>query len=342
MTALVKRRWRNVLLLLCSLAASFVIAEAGLRYFSMGYLDHPTNGHPVLHHVQPPNFKFDTFDIAGEFEGNSVIYDKNGLRIPHGGFKFDPSRKDVVFLGDSFVESSEIPYEETFVALFGESFEDLNARNFGVSSYSPLLSYLQLKYFKTLIDPVLIVHLVFENDLEDDKNYYQLAKKQDGEVTAVPGDPNGVVHELLRGSYVARLANRARLTIQALMTTSLNGDENGSSNYLEDRDLGEITPQYLNKISDLAKEDGIRYLLMCVPSKVKFNEMREHRDICEKIKEFSTIFDIEYVDLDDYFSRNANGQKPFFDKNIHFKELGHRLTYLALLGYLKSHPLSVP
>ena len=59
------------------------------------------------------------------------------------------------------------------------------------------------------------------------------------------------------------------------------------SYYLEDPEIGETTPHFIKKISQMAKEENIKYLLMCVPSKLKFNEMREHEDICKKIKSLS-------------------------------------------------------
>lgn len=339
MAALKKSLLPKLVTIVCSIVVSLALAEAGLRIFSVGYLGHPTDGHPILHHVQPPNFEFTSFDLAAEFGEHSVMYDENGFRVPYHGFKYNDSLKDIIFLGDSFVEASEVPYEQIFVSLFAKQFPEYNARNFGVSSYSPLISYLQLKYFMNTIDPVMIVHLLFDNDIEDDQRYYNLSEGEDGNVTAVPGEPNDTVHELLRRSYVARLFNRARLTIQALARGGVTGDEEGRAYYLDDPDLGQVTPKYLTKISQLAEAKGIRYVLMCVPSKIKFNEKQEHKDLCRKIKHFSEKSGFEYLDLDDFFSNNLNDQNPFYGRNIHFNKLGHYLTYLALLDYLKSHPL---
>ena len=341
MTAFVAKRSGKLLLLGCSIAISFVVAEVVLRIYSAGYLLIPIDGHPVLHHVQPSNLEFTSYNIAEEFGGHSVIYDKDGFRVPHHEYAYDNSLKDVVFLGDSFVEASEVPYEQTFVSLFAEEFENFNARNFGVSSYSPLLSYLQLKHYLNSIKPVLVVHLVFENDLEDDRQYYSLAERENGTVTAVPGEVDSPVRRFLRQFYVARLVHRALITVQALAKNSFEEGENKVSLYLDDPDLGEITPYYINKISQLATEHNIRYLLMCVPSKLKFNEMREHNDICKKIKKLASDSKIEYVDLDSFFSNNADGEKPFFDRNIHLNATGHRLTHLALINYLKSNPQSL-
>ena len=112
--------------------------------------------------------------------------------------------------------------------------------------------------------------------------------------------------------------------------------------YLEDPDLGEITPYYINKIHQLLENKNARYLIMCVPSKLKFNDMREHKDICLKIKDLANQLGIEYVDLDGFFSRHIGNGKPFFERNIHFNETGHLLTYQALVDYLKSNPQAVP
>jgi len=336
------RKWsQRLLLVICSVGISLVIAEVTLRLFSAGYLGHPTDGHPILHHVQPSNFEFTSFDVADEFGGHMVVYDKDGFRIPRHGYEYDDSLKDVIFLGDSFVEASEVPYEETFVSLFAAEFEQFNARNFGVSSYSPLLSYLQLQNFLDDLDPVLMVHLVYENDLQDDIKYGKLAVRDGGRITAVPGRPNSTAHLLLRESYVARLINRARLTVKALTNEYASDGEDRISYYLDDPELGDVTQKYLRKISEFLAEKDIRYLLMCVPSKLKFNEMRDHKDLCGKLKQFALDYGIEYVDLDDFFANNSGGQKPFYNSNIHLNTFGHRLTYLALSNYLKSHPLGV-
>ena len=336
------RKWcQRFLLVLCSLGVSFVIAEAALRFFSAGYLGHPTDGHPILHHVQPSNLEFTSFDVASEFGGHMVVYDEDGFRVPTRGYEHDDSLKDVIFLGDSFVEASEVPYEETFVSLFATEFEEFNARNFGVSSYSPLLSYLQLRNFQDDMAPVLIVHLVYENDLRDDLEYSRLAVRDGAEIAAVPGKRNSAVHLLLRESYVARLINRARLTVKALANEYASDRQDRVSLYLDDPELGDVTQTYLRKISQFLADKDVRYLLMCVPSKLKFNEMRDHKDLCGKVMRFALDHGIEYVDLDDFFADNAKGEKPFYDRNIHLNAFGHRLTYLALSDYLKSQPLGV-
>jgi len=339
MPARLRIYFRRALLVICSIGVSIVVAELVLRYFSAGYLDHPTSGHPILHHVQPADFEFTSFDIEDEFGGHLVIYNENGLRVPKHGYVYDDSLRDVIFLGDSYVEASEVSYDDSFVGLFAEEFPDFNARNFGVSSYSPLISYLQLKLLKDSIDPVLIVHLIFENDLEDDQRYYDRAEWQDGQITAVPGKSPSTIHLLLRESYVARLINRARWTVDALARNAMNGQDNTVSYYLQDPDLGQVTTDYVVKTAELARDWGSRYLVMCVPSKIKFNKLQEHKDVCAKIKAFARDSNIEYVDLDEYFSANLNGRKPFFDWNIHFNRTGHRLTYRALVDYLKERPI---
>lgn len=333
-----KSRSGKVLLLVCSVAISIVIAEIALRLASAGYLHRPLQGHPVLHHTQPANFEFTSYDFMGEFSGVRVTYNEDGFRIPQRGYEFDDSLKDIVFLGDSFVEASEVPYEQSFVGLFAKDFKNVNVRNFGVSSYSPLLSYLQLNYFMDSLDPRMIVHLVFENDLGDDRVYYNAAKSENGQIVAVPGDSGGAVRQFLWQFYVARLVRRAQVTIQEMVRSSDREEESKISHYLEDPELEPITARYIEKTWQTASEHNVRYLLMCVPSKIKFNEMGNHNDICKKVNDFASDLGIEYVNLDVFFSNNVNGEKPFFDNNIHLNSTGHRLIYLALKEYLATSP----
>jgi len=333
-----KSRSSKVLLLVGSVAISIVIAEIALRVASAGYLHRPLQGHPVLHHTQPADFQFTSYDFVGEFSGVSVIYNEHGFRIPHRGYEFDDSLKDVIFLGDSFVEASEVPYEQSFVGLFAKDFENVNVRNFGVSSYSPLLSYLQLNYFMDSLDPRMIVHLVFENDLKDDREYYNIAESENGRVVAVPGDSGGAVRQFLWQFYVARLVRRAQVTIQEMTRNADADEESKVSYYLDDPELEPITARYIKKTWQTASDHNIRYLLMCVPSKIKFNMMGKHNDLCSKINNLAREIEIEYVNLDLFFSNNANGEKPFFDHNIHLNSTGHRLIYLALNEYLATSP----
>ena len=329
-------RGGNIFLLTCSLAVALAAAEIVLRLASVGYGAVPMDGHPVLHHTQPSSYEFTVYDVNDEFGGHIVTYDEDGFRVPYNGYDYVDSLRDVVFLGDSFVEASEVPYEKSFVGLFDKEFEKYNVRNFGVSSYSPLISYLQVKYYSKTIKPTMIVHLIFENDLADDSKYYDLSQKKDGIITAVPGKPITALHRFLRRFYVARLIKRAQITIQEMANNKLHNNEKKKSIYLEDPVIGEITRHFINKISQFVNDNDIQYLLMCVPSKLKFNQMREHKDICEKIKLLSSELEIEYVDLDDFFSRHISDRKPFFEIDTHFNELGHRLTYLALIDYLRS------
>ena len=64
-----KERWGKFLTVLCSLAISVVVAEVMLRFASAGYLSMPTDAHPVLHHTQPSNFEFTSFDPGPGFDG---------------------------------------------------------------------------------------------------------------------------------------------------------------------------------------------------------------------------------------------------------------------------------
>ena len=76
---------------------------------------------------------------------------------------------------------------------------------------------------------------------------------------------------------------------------------------------------------------GNRYVLMCVPSILRFNFGIDHENLlCNDLEEFALEHSIDYVDLRPEFERSEPGN-PFFETDLHFNGTGHRLVYEALL-----------
>lgn len=326
---------RNTLLVIASVAAILAAIELILKVTSLGYLGIPVDGHPVLHHVNPANFEFRAYDLRGEVDETMIIYDEYGFRVPGRNHEYLKDKESVVFLGDSFVEASEVEYWDSFVGLFTKTHADKSVYNMGVSSYSPVLSYLQLKYHAKTVTPDLIYHLLYENDPADDERYYAEAKFQDGIAVTVSGEATSYFFNLLRHIYVARLLRRAQLALMALIERSIApGQPRQTDDWLPRKSnpvaLGEITKRYIKLISAYTVGVKARYVLLCVPSKTQFNDGVDHKNFCLDVKGFAARNGINYIDLDAYFAGNTTAN-PFYDRNIHFNKIGHRMVFSAIM-----------
>lgn len=327
--------WRNTLLVTASVAAFLAAIELILRVTSLGYLGIPVEGHPVLHHVNPANLEFSTYDLRGEVDETMVIYDEYGFRVPDRSHEYLKDKESVVFLGDSFVEASEVEYWDSFVGLFAKAHADKSVYNMGVSSYSPVLSYLQLKYHAKTVTPGLIYHLLYENDPANDESYYADATFQDGIAVAVSGEATNYFFSLLRHIYVARFLRRAQLTVMALIKRSRAPGQPGQTGDRLPRKsntvaLGEITKGYIKLISAYTVGVKARYVLLCVPSKTQIDDGVDRKNFCRDVKGFAAREGINYIDLDAYFAGDTTAN-PFYGRNIHFNKIGHRMVFSAIM-----------
>lgn len=105
------------------------------------------------------------------FHTNSLGFkDKNNRAVKLKNHKYR-----IIFIGDSFTEGVGFPYDETFVGLIDQQLNnsDYEILNAGVSSYSPKLYYLKIKY---LIENVGLkfdeLYVYFDiSDVEDEIEY---------------------------------------------------------------------------------------------------------------------------------------------------------------------------
>jgi hypothetical protein len=135
-----------LLLLQCALLAVFPFVDFTYTLVKK-VRTQPGVRHPVFHHTFRPNFAGPRAHgpIQYRFATNSLGFADQAPRfIPLSSPKYR-----ILFLGDSFTEGVGLPYDQTFVGLFGAMLDDnhFQVLNAAVSSYSPRLYYLKLKYF---------------------------------------------------------------------------------------------------------------------------------------------------------------------------------------------------
>src|SRR5262249_23989927 len=126
--------------------------------------------HPIFHHTLRPNFD-------GSAQWGSTVY---RIRTNDLGFLDEaprnvariPTRRRLVFIGDSFTEGLGYPWEQTFVGLLSHSLDEAEILNAAVSSYSPTAYYLKIKWLLDagyFFDHVVV--LVDISDIQDEMLY---------------------------------------------------------------------------------------------------------------------------------------------------------------------------
>ena len=114
----------------------------------------------------------------------------------------------------------------------------INVRNLGVSSYSPILSYVQichrLKDKKLILENSKvnkIVHILYDNDISGDLNYEDSFSSSTPCPTISTESTLSPLQILSRNSYLARFLQRVRLTLEVMMKKDRNiGLDIASSN----------------------------------------------------------------------------------------------------------------
>lgn len=134
-------------------------------------------GDSVLNHVHEPN-KTCPF-VTGEW---NVTYRINsfGFRDRERSLEKPANTYRILMLGDSTTEGWGVSQDKTFSALLEEKLNGLGKLHFevinmGVTSYSPLLEYLQLKNIGLKFNPDLVILNFDYSDFADDRNYEAFA-----------------------------------------------------------------------------------------------------------------------------------------------------------------------
>ena len=164
----------NYITLLISIIFSLVSSEICLRILKLGYNNAPLNPSNTSHHEHPYNFKFTSYSPQGEWDNFLIEYDEYGNRVIEKNCKLGSSENqyEIVFLGDSFTEAAQVNNSESFSGIVQKELciDGATIHNFGVSSYSPVLSFAHLiqqnennKKLK-LTKGSKIIHFLFEKE----------------------------------------------------------------------------------------------------------------------------------------------------------------------------------
>ena len=337
------KRHSSFLLLAGSIIFSLLLAELVLRILGIGYGNSPLESSSRLHHLHPANYSYFVHDPAGEYGGYSIYFDKEGYRIPDPDIQISsstPERK-IAFLGDSFTEGNEVSWRDSFIGLIQKANPSVAVRNFGVSSYSPILYLAQAKKELVEFQPSDVVLQIYSNDFDSDHEYLAKADNQDlTKLTGVSGDERKFAIIVLRHSYLARLIRKIQLQISYLIhtpkTPEVFPDE---ALYFDDAALKrrELSYQTIIEIRNQVKQLGANFYLLIIPNKglAMKGQCCTNDRLHQEMAKFAKENGIQFIDLGKSFGNSKDQKLLFFPRDIHLTKEGNAEMAFAISQALK-------
>jgi hypothetical protein len=333
----VRRRPKEVLLVVVSIAVVLGLAEIGVRVFA------PTLGmmryrgviaSPTYHHIYPADREM--------LRGRSIVRtNEDGLRSDHSRSEFLQYKDRIVVLGDSFA--------------FG----------LGVSQ-NPMLSRLLFDGIVKHYRPTLVLLVLDAGDIADDTRYGQEAKRGGGEVyfdIRGSGAPNyyGAVNEIFRPITV-KITDYVKYPLRARrppgydfhrFELTVDGMTETSKYFIYRYPLEKTRPYFerslshVDSIASYSNRLGGDFVLVVTPRFHHWNP-EECPNNLEKGYTLNEPFQYEYfkffegarVSVDyEIFNMlpefSATQEFPLvFDNDPHWNERGHTFVARALADYL--------
>ena len=332
----------NLLLLLFSLAFCLVGAELALRLLRLGFNNTPLNPSATRHHQHPTNYTFQAYSLQDEWGGFEIQTDRFGNRSLKGLCEFPAAgpKRHVLMLGDSFVEGFQVSDADSMAGQLQQQIcgAGVAVHNLGVSSYSPVLSEIQLREYQqqhpqgpVLLAGGVVVHVLYDNDLDGDQGYSsQLQPDSNGEMVVSSETQLSPLERLARVSYLARLLRRAQLTVTELgrrqeLTTAQSPVASSAGEQCQ-RSAAELAPtrRALRAIRDRVAAAGGRYLISAVPSDPR---KAPHLEPC--FAQLAQELEVPYVPMAPELLRQP--EAFYFTHDMHLNPQGNRYAAGQLL-----------
>jgi len=317
---------------------ALVIVETGLRMVGIGFGNSPMEPDRFLHHVHPINYRFIQQHPSGELGGFEVRYDAEG-RVTRGSgvalsSKGLPCR--VAFMGDSFTEAGQVPFDQSFVGKLEEAAAGrCEVRNYGVRSYSPAIYLVQWTREVGRWQPTHVFLLLFGNDVREDVTYLSTAEVDPaGLPVAIQGPSDGWLVSQLRGLYTARFGRLIFMRLSWMWQFRDQEHTIVSGVVEENPDLPARSTDLIRALDRRVRESGAQLVLMAVPSRYRLmgdGKVAVEQDFHDKVKRWAAAHHVQFLDLWQPFSRgSSSAAELFFRQDIHFTPEGHALTAAAI------------
>lgn len=285
-----------------------------------------------------------------------VRYDRNGFRNQE-----DLDAADLVVVGDSFVESPLVPFEELTSSLLARKLA-VSVLNLGQSGYGPQQELITLKRYGLPVQPKTVVWMLYEgNDLEDYANYAKIMSDGFSDWAAKQNSirKRSFTRNLL--VWLNQITRRKAMfehlgySRQTLLRTP--GEFEGKSMYFShsrpelSSDLLpslEGTQRCIGDACRLAQEAGSKFLLVFVPHKYRvYRDLVEPApysvvgkwqvdDLPDRMAKWARSHSISFIDLTRPLQRAArSGTLVFFLDDPHWNSKGNRVAAEEIVSFFR-------
>tara|TARA_Y100000590_G_C15709521_1_gene1009821 strand:- start:896 stop:2014 length:1119 start_codon:yes stop_codon:yes gene_type:complete len=307
-----------------------------------------------------------------EFWGNKkykVVTNKYSMRVlSKNKRKINNSKKNIGFIGDSFVYGSGIDYENHFINILDKQNNDYNFLNLGYVSYSPSIYFKRLKFLietkKIKFNKIFI--FVDHSDVQDEGVFYK--EDNNGNIVRKWLDENEIKQKnknykiknyLKQNSFFFKIydnlnspsiSGKAKSCIMEVSNKNYkNYIDNNRFGYGFNKDLinkdwvkeGKYKINYyLNKINELAKKNNFKIYIIYYPSALEVIENINYRssEHYKMLKNFSESVNSEFIIIANNFFTNSIGKKNylknFIECDSHWNINGHKIVADAILNFV--------
>lgn len=349
------RSWRAILrqlgsglaLTLGSLVVMALLMEGALRAYSALVRPRFTKVDPVVGWYHTPG-------ASGmrSLEGHTyrLSYNNMGYRGRDVPLERDPARPRVVFLGDSFVDGSEVGDEEVFSSRLEQASACLDAVNLGVYSYSTAQELLTLQHVGLRYEPDLVVLVTISNDLPGNlRNFSEFGTAPrflpSGDSLVLEGTRHPNARQAARAislpvpgmlflqqhSHLYWLLN-SRI-YQRLRSIRIWALSRRSEALLDEAGRRALYLALVRRMGDAVTREGRQFMVVFAPLKEELaDSLSPHASLVDSL----AASGIHSVDLHGAFrDALARGESLYYTEDIHWNPAGHEAVAALLTPHLR-------
>jgi hypothetical protein len=278
-----------------------------------------------------PDARLYTYDIH---------YDRNGFRNT-----LYPSHADIVVLGDSFVEGTNVSDEELMTSLIAKN-ADMTVLNLGLSTYGPQQELIAFQRYGLPVDPKAVISVFFEgNDLNDVTTYLRMRDEP-------RSNRHSLIDRLFTKNAVSALYRLAGRPRQSALPRSALIDGAGIANQrtyfmyggepisAKDEAALDVARDTLAQLHAICQTRGIPLILAFAPTSFRVYKdfIRDPgtetakwivNDLPARLEQIAKNIsnDIIFVDLTPGLVESTrHGQLPYFNDDSHWSPTGNRIA----------------
>ena len=308
-----------------------------------------------FHHEIAPNI--DIYEYWGD-KKYKIQTNSFSMRVENRYLEnLDNDKKNVAFVGDSFVYGSGIDYQDHFISMIKKKNNNYNYFNLGYVSYSPSIYFKRLEYLlgvkKFNFNKIFI--FIDHSDIQDEGVFYREDNK--GNIVRKWLNDKQVKNKNFKhlfknyfkqNSFSFKLyENLNSPKISSKAKNCLNKKDKDFKKYIErerfaysyDANIKKKdwvingmnkTKIYLNKMNELAKNHNIEINIIFYPSALEVieNISSKKSEHFLLLKNWSDLNGIKFIDTSINFMKNHNIQdylKNFIKCDVHWNVNGHKI-----------------